>query len=514
MSRVKKLLAVALAVVMAMALAVPTMAEEPTGTLRIAEARNGETYNVYKILSVNNAEGGEHYIYRVTDAFKPYFATMLRVNIGELTDNDVYSYINDQTNINDFAKDLAKWIQTNNVAETASVTAGNTSDKPENSKDTTVSIENLEYGYYLLVPVKALTDDGTGSVMFSLGTTQSVTTINSKTKYPVPVKKVKYYGVDRDVSTAAVGDTLEYTITANIPNMSSYTSYVFRFNDTMYDLTYVFNSLKVSVEGVEGQLTVDPTWDPNQKKLTIDLSTQLYNLFVQQAQAGKNLTGKEVKIAYEARVDESAATTHYAQNTVDITYSNDPNATTTHTSKQDKTRTYVINLTLNKIDKLTNSALTGSTWKLEKQDNGNNWIPITKFDTTLTNTSKSTFELLGLDIGRYRLTELSAPTGYYKLPSAIEFTINGNPNYLAETDTFSLQNFGMTITSPSELISNQTSEDDRSKFTLVIQAANKTHGLLPSTGGAGLYIIAGVAIVALLGFGGTAMLKRKVNGED
>lgn len=43
---------------------------------------------------------------------------------------------------------------------------------------------------------------------------------------------------------------------------------------------------------------------------------------------------------------------------------------------------------------------------------------------------------------------------------------------------------------------------------------NITQTALPGTGGAGLYIVAGVAIVALLGFGGTAMLKRKVNGED
>ena len=43
---------------------------------------------------------------------------------------------------------------------------------------------------------------------------------------------------------------------------------------------------------------------------------------------------------------------------------------------------------------------------------------------------------------------------------------------------------------------------------------NQTKGALPVTGGAGLYIVAGVAIVALLGFGGTAMLKRKVNGGE
>ena len=47
-----------------------------------------------------------------------------------------------------------------------------------------------------------------------------------------------------------------------------------------------------------------------------------------------------------------------------------------------------------------------------------------------------------------------------------------------------------------------------------VDIVNTTGTELPSTGGAGLYIVAGVAIVALLGFGGTAMLKRKVNGED
>ncbi len=58
----------------------------------------------------------------------------------------------------------------------------------------------------------------------------------------------------------------------------------------------------------------------------------------------------------------------------------------------------------------------------------------------------------------------------------------------------------------------QSTNPANSLFTLTVK--NTSHGALPSTGGAGLYIVAGVAIVALLGFGGTAMLKRKVNGGE
>lgn len=57
-----------------------------------------------------------------------------------------------------------------------------------------------------------------------------------------------------------------------------------------------------------------------------------------------------------------------------------------------------------------------------------------------------------------------------------------------------------------------SSDNNNGYFT--INVWNGSQSALPATGGAGLYIVAGVAIVALLGFGGTAMLKRKVNGGE
>ena len=82
----------------------------------------------------------------------------------------------------------------------------------------------------------------------------------------------------------------------------------------------------------------------------------------------------------------------------------------------------------------------------------------------------------GLDADAYKLTEIDPPAGYKKLTQDVSFTV----------------------------------KDDSTEVNIT----NTTGTELPSTGGAGLYIVAGVAIVALLGFGGTAMLKRKVNGEN
>ena len=73
-----------------------------------------------------------------------------------------------------------------------------------------------------------------------------------------------------------------------------------------------------------------------------------------------------------------------------------------------------------------------------------------------------------------------------------------------QTNVLVPDNYGKTIT--------YTQLASKGVFSMMVD--NNTQSRLPETGGAGLYIVAGVAIVALLGFGGTAMLKRKVNGGE
>ena len=129
---------------------------------------------------------------------------------------------------------------------------------------------------------------------------------------------------------------------------------------------------------------------------------------------------------------------------------------------------------------------------------------------TNTDNTAGQFTWTGLDRGSYRLTEESAPAGYTK-SDPIDFVISSRGKM---TNFASAGSTETTLRITPANHPNVLYRTELSTGVLELRVENDKQGALPGTGGAGLYIVAGVAIVALLGFGGTAMLKRKVNGED
>lgn len=136
-----------------------------------------------------------------------------------------------------------------------------------------------------------------------------------------------------------------------------------------------------------------------------------------------------------------------------------------------------------------------------KGENGSYHTPsTTKVDGTFTdalnlNLKDKTISLKGLDEGTYYLEETATVPGYNRLKEAVEIKIaadTGNNAYVTDADNASTGDYLGTFTLNDKTGEKET--DGKAEFTVV----NTQGFLLPSTGGAGIwmFVIGGVVIIA------------------
>lgn len=117
----------------------------------------------------------------------------------------------------------------------------------------TTTVQGLAYGFYLFnfagaTNVDEIKDDVATPAML-INVTDPTVTINMKSSYPVVDKAV-------DDQSTAIGDTVTYTLTSHVPDMTGYDSYVFKFKDTLSEgLTFG----KITEVKVGGQTLVADT---------------------------------------------------------------------------------------------------------------------------------------------------------------------------------------------------------------------------------------------------------------
>jgi len=613
MSKVKKLLAVALAVVMAMALAVPALGVVGTdGSVTVKNVKPGEKYTIYKVLELDFVDNDttktedDLYSYTIEPAFQAFFNT--KCNKESATATDAVNYLNaamsDAEGKATVAADLAKYVEdytgTQPLVRVEKSVPGGANQ---------VEFTDLKFGWYLTKPT--FTDsngDNTneGFALFMLNNVNKSIEVTNKSKYPQPTKEV----TDKDISSAdtpakldaainqktvvaGYGDELHFEVKAQAPDTSGYKEFYHSMNDQLDkmtfkpgsgklyigDMTFEFNStdnatlptgityVKAGDESntTDGTYTFTFTPPAAQQPNPDDSSTfKSFTGTMTISNSGKNISiilpnvkslagithtttggemrpyidsGRDIMFFYDATVDMNAVIGHAGNdNTVTVTYSNDPNHTDSkNTSVEDKTTTFILGLQIKKVDSNSNK-LTGSEFQLKKKvgiGEASTWVTV--FDTedymngetpkfpnvkytenelvdTDVNKASYNFKFEGLDTGEYKLIETKAPEGYSQIVDEMGFTITAEGKI--ENATRSLDQF--RLDNPVHLTTNlsTTAECDAAEGMVSLSIKNSVHGALPSTGGAGLYIVAGVAIVALLGFGGTAMLKRKVNGGE
>lgn len=524
-SLMKKVFAAAAAIATVFGLAATTVAtanaaDNATLTVSTTDAKfAGKTVNAYKMFSATVSGDGKAVSYTLTDEWKPFFKNS--VGLTGVTDenvndkaNDYVSKLKDSTLVA-FATKASNWAQTKANNITADATATVSADA-SNGKYT-ATFTGLGYGYYV-VAVPGATLANAKSQYATLVSVHS-TKVDADIKGDLPTvdKKVQVDGTGKDATDAKIGDTLTFTLTSTIPDMSAYDTYTFNFKDTL-SKGLTFGQVKsVKVENVtlteNTDYTVTTPTASNNNTLTVamkDFKTK------QQANAGKKIT-----VTYTATLNENAVVGGAGNvNSATIQYSNNPSTNGTGESEPSKVRVFTYGFTVDKYtgDQYTDAAtrLAGAEFTLAHKDGSaisfvqvsagsataNAVYRVAKAGetgtTTITTPANGKVVFEGLKNGEYTLTETKAPAGYNKLASAIGVKVNGQNN---GTDT---TNATVTIT-----YNNDNGNDyNQTASNGVIPVQNKSGAILPGTGGMGTiaFTVIGVLVIAL---GVAWTLKRK-----
>lgn len=524
-SLMKKVFAAAAAIATVFGLAATTVATanaaggNATLTVSTKDAKfAGKTVNAYKMFSATVSSDGGAVSHTLNDVWKPFFKDPAA---SGLTDNGVTdANVNDKANdyvskLKDdaliaFAAKASNWAQTkaNNITADATATV---SQNAATDGKYTATFTGLDYGYYV-VAVPGATVANTNGQYAALVRVHSTTVgVDIKGALPTVVKKVNGEGATH----AQIGDTLTFTLTSTIPDMSAYNKYTFKFKDTL--------SKGLSFKQVEsvkvGDTTLTENTDYTVTRPTVTdntLTVDMLNFKNQQTNAGKTIT-----VTYTATLNKDAVVGgHGNTNSATIQYSNNPSTNGTGESEPSKVRVFTYGFTVDKYTgknyddtatrlagaeftlahkggtaisfvKVADSATQNAVYRVAKADEAG-------ATTTITTPANGKVDFRGLENGEYTLTETKAPAGYNKLASAIGVKVNG-------------QNNGTDTTHATVVIkydNNNGSVYDQTASNGVIPVQNKPGVVLPGTGGMGTiaFTVIGVLVIAL---GVAWTLKRK-----
>lgn len=504
MKRIKKLVAAMLTAIMMMTMTVTAYAAGGTHSLTVNTQGNqdlkGQTINLYKLFDVTESGEGQNknYAYTVNTetGYKDALVSSLEKSGASITKESTDEQFSqevlklksdDGAKVQKFANDFTAYALTNTLKVTA------TSDKISESKKS-YEFTGLAAGYYLVYVT------GGKEIQSSLVTVDDTTnTVNLKTEAPSITKTV-------DKTTIEIGQVVTYTVKGSIPDTTGYSEYVYKIHDELSKgLDFVKNAtgdaldnaseVNVTVKFTDGtDASTAPTTatldTANKRKMSLDLSKWVRD----------NLTnkGKEFTVTYYAKVNKDAEVTN--NNKASLEYGNNPSDTTTTTPSEAKTNTYPLDI--NKIKKGSEEKLEGAKFRLYSSEAdakandkskaikvspvvagvAGNYVVDPASTTTEFESVKSiegkgyNLHVNGLEAKDYWLVETEAPAGFNKLTDPIKVTItkDGDTNWTVKK--------------------NDAAEDDK-----IIDVENSTGSLLPSTGGTGVIVFAGVAILLVFG---------------
>lgn len=494
MKRIKKLAAAMLTAIMMMTMTVTAYAAGSctlTVTTKGGQDLNGQTINLYKLFDVTESKSGEttNYAYTVNDTYKGTLASVLNIQENSTNEQIVQAVADLKAEPENQVQNFANKFTAKALTDKLGVTK--TSGKITESK-TSYEFTGLDAGYYLVYVT------GGKEIQSSLVTVDATTSkVELKTEAPSISKKA-------DKTTVEIGQVVKYTVTGSIPDTTGYNQYQYIIHDELSNgLDFVNdangtavsgNAVKVAVAFKEAGIT-----DGGQAPTTAALSgtgnrTMALDLsaWVRANQANK---GKEFTVTYYAKVNANAVVTE--KNKAQLEYGNKPGEITTTTPSEAETPTYPLDIL--KKNAKNDEKLAEAKFVLYRTEEdakaGTNAITVSGSNgnyvvdsTSRTTEFKSVKDIAGkgynlrvngLAEGTYYLVETKAPDGFNKLTGPVVIKITKS------TDTD---------------VNNWTiSKDGTDETDKIIDIENSTGSLLPSTGGTGVIVFAGVAILLVFG---------------
>lgn len=512
MKSIKRIIALLLTAVMTMTMSVTAFAADANNlTVNVLSGQdlNGQTISLYKLFDVTTSGSGENknYAYTVNTAtgYKDAIKSALGTSFTGTTDVEYAKAVktlgeDKSAPVQKFANDFTEYALKNGTTVKATKTSGKIT-----GKNTTSFVFNgLDKGYYLVYVT------GGKKIQSSLVTVDGETTVSLKTEAPSITKTA-------DKETVSIGQVVKYTVAGSVPDTTGYAEYVYKIHDTLSNgLDFVNDAKGTAVIGntVNVSVAFEDATDASTAPTTATLSgtgnrTMILDLSAwvkanQQTNKGKNFT-----VTYYAKVNKDAVVTE--KNKAQLEYGNKPGETTTTTPSEAKTPTYPLDI--KKFAKNGGQTLAGAKFKLysNKTDaDGANDKAIkvsavvnkaghyvvdptsttTEFESVASIDGKGyNLHVNGLAEGTYYLVETKAPDGFNKLTAPIEVKITKSTDTDANNWTIS---------------KDGTPETDK-----IIDVANSTGSLLPSTGGMGTIAFTVVAALLVLGVAVSFIRDRK-----
>lgn len=532
----RKILSLALALVMVMGLAVTAMADETTPhTITITNALKGHTYEAYQVFK-GTVTGGENNT--------PKILTNIKWGDGV----DSAALLTALKNYTDGTPDYeSPYKECNTANDVANVLKGRHSDGPRVDAFAKVVSEHLatmagsanapadgKYvinvtgdGYYFVKDASTVTGNDTVT-KYMLRVARDVT-VAPKSDKPRMDKKVK----DRDDSagsTTGWQDGADYDIGDNVPfrlkgtvtsYYDAYDEYSFIFHDTVATgLTFQPATVKAYVGNmntVTSKVEYTEIAAANYEVNSAPGDGHTFDVvFSNLKDIPEVKGGSEITVEYEAKLNTNAVIGALGNlNTAHLEFSNNPYGEGTGETPDDTAIVFTYQLTVNKMMGDNTTALPGAAFKLEKQipdkDNpGNNkWEEVGR---TPAAGAETTFEFKGLDDGTYKLTEITTPAGYNTI-EPIVFTINAEHGTVGNPAV--LNDIYITVPADSKVKPEEFAvEKAAGKLTGVVSTnvANQAGTQLPTTGGMGTTIF--YVLGAVLVFGAVVLLVTKKRMSD
>lgn len=503
MKLIKKIAAIMFAFMMVVSVSCNVKAVEGTspatkGTITITNAKVGETYKLYKILSL------ESYSYKENEKDKGNYAYTLT---GDGWDNfirgsgvlDKYfefdstnTYLTwkgttDEARVKEFAQLALKYSRT----ETNSVQPVQTAKKATSD---TVTYSGLDLGYYLV--------DSSMGTLCALTTTNPTVEIKEKNTAPTVEKKVgnSADNVNSENNNASIGDTVYFqtTITAQ-PGAQNYV-----LHDKMTEgLTFDKNSVNITLHkkatNVDETLGTNTDYNVETTNLENTDPKCTFHINFIQTLCDRLAANDTITVTYSATLNENAVIAGEGnKNETWLKYgdsqSTQPSTTNTKTFEMN-----VFKYTENITDKKKKDGLEDAVFTLKKvgETNTINFVKeksdeiygdiyrvANTGDANITTNKSGKFTIKGLGAGTYYLTETKQPAGYNKLKNPVTVVIDNDGNVKV---------------------------DDANADPVEVE--NKTGTVLPSTGGAGTTMIYLVGAVLVLGSGVVLATKRRVKNK-
>lgn len=547
------LLAVLVLAVGVFSTASPAMAVGENASLVVkgSEQLNGK--EIYALKMFDLTKGADSAIaYTLVEEWRNFFKSDVKYGCqdleGEALSRKAYEYVAGLANtagdaatteLSTFASEAADYVLKNpNTFSADRKTATGTETSPGEYQ---AKFDSLDYGYYLVYPLGS-TGNGTRDTYAMLyNVDEASVEINMKSEYPTVDKGIVEDDGTVSGNTAEIGDTLTFTLTAKVPDVSAYDEYYqFAFVDTLSKgLQFNTGSIKVQwastadgqfndIENTNYKVTEPVYTGTRDSSLRVDFGTQetvgdapdtkqvydALNLF-------KDHEGWTIKVTYTVTLTAAAVVVDDANtNSAKVEFTTDPDSTGTGSSTEDITKTYTFGFGIDKqkggADGAADGALADAVFKIYKNDGteAGKWdssdtvvkftkqatspkvdydyytVDMTSGSDTLTTTMNKLY-VCGLEPGTYWIEEVSAPDGYNKMAGYMKVVIEAVVN----DATGDLTSHKITFTNPdgTEVNPQPTHANDHT-----IQIINKTGSLLPETGGMGtvIFTIVGVAVIA------------------